>query len=106
MKTGKLKEKNEKQKSLYLPSQEHDACGIGFVAHLKNEKSHAVVADAVTMLENMEHRGGCGCEPNTGDGAGILIQLPHEFFKDECSSSGIELPEYGSYGAGLIFFPA
>lgn len=92
-------------KNLYLPELEHDACGIGFVAHLKGKKSHNVVKDALTMLQNMEHRGGCGCEPNTGDGAGILIQTPHSFFKAECTRLGIDLPEFGEYGVGMIFFP-
>ena len=85
---------------------EHDACGIGFVANLKGKKSHQIVQDAITMLMNMEHRGGCGCEPETGDGAGILIQNPHDFLKEECSKLGFELPEYGTYGVGMIFFPA
>lgn len=94
-----------KNKSLYHPSFEHDSCGIGFVAHLKGNKSHEVIEDALTMLENMEHRGACGYEPETGDGAGILLQLPHQFLKEECKKSGIQLPEYGEYGAGMIFFP-
>jgi hypothetical protein len=68
-------------KGLYLPEMEHDACGIGFVAHLKGEKSHRIIKDALTMLENMEHRGACGCEENTGDGAGILLQIPHDYYK-------------------------
>ncbi|CAN5400474.1 glutamate synthase large subunit [soil metagenome] len=92
-------------KDLYLPELEHDACGIGFVAHLKGNKSHKVIKDAIIMLQNMEHRGGCGCEPNTGDGAGILIQTPHKFFAQECKSLGFELPAYGEYGVGMIFFP-
>ena len=91
---------------MYVPSMEHDACGIGFVANLKGRKSHETVEDAITMLMNMEHRGGCGCEPETGDGAGILIQNPHEFLKEECSKLGFEIPEYGFYGLGMIFFPA
>ena len=91
---------------MYVPSMEHDACGIGFVANLKGKKSHQIVQDAITMLMNMEHRGGCGCEPETGDGAGILIQNPHDFLKEECSKLGFELPEYGTYGVGMIFFPA
>ncbi len=70
---------------LYNPAFEHDACGIGFVANIKGNKSHQNVLDALTILENMEHRGACGCENNTGDGAGIMIQLPHEFFFEECS---------------------
>ncbi len=90
---------------LYHPSFEHDACGIGFVANIKGHKSHQHIADALTVLENMEHRGACGCENNTGDGAGIMIQLPHEFFFDECSKLGTHLPAYGRYGTGMLFFP-
>ncbi|HEV8283401.1 MAG TPA: glutamate synthase large subunit [Chitinophagaceae bacterium] len=90
---------------LYHPSFEHDSCGIGFVANIKGHKSHQHVADALTILENMEHRGACGCEANTGDGAGILIQIPHEFFFDESIRLGFHLPSYGKYGVGTIFFP-
>ncbi|WP_026463221.1 glutamate synthase large subunit [Adhaeribacter aquaticus] len=90
---------------LYHPSFEHDSCGIGFVAHLKGRKSHDIVEEALHMLARMEHRGACGCETNTGDGAGILIQVPHEFFVDECLKLGIKLPAYGQYGVGLVFFP-
>lgn len=90
---------------LYDPRFEHDACGIGFVASIKGYKSHQHISDALTVLENMEHRGACGCENNTGDGAGILIQVPHEFFFDECLRCGIQLPAYGKYGVGTIFFP-
>ncbi len=90
---------------LYNPEFEHDACGIGFVANIKGHKSHQHIADALTVLENMEHRGACGCENNTGDGAGILFQIPHEFFFDECIKLGIHLPSYGKYGVGMIFFP-
>ncbi|MDB5231226.1 MAG: gltB [Chitinophagaceae bacterium] len=90
---------------LYDPSFEHDACGIGFVANIKGNKSHAVISDALTILENMEHRGACGCENNTGDGAGITIQTPHEFFFDECSKLGVHLPPFGKYGVGVLFFP-
>ena len=92
-------------KSLYLPEMERDSCGIGFVANLKGVKSNEVVQDALIMLQNMEHRGACGCEPDTGDGAGILIQTPHDFFADECRKLGIDLPDYGQYGAGMVFFP-
>jgi len=84
---------------------EYDACGIGFVAHLKGNKTHKVVDDAITMLENMQHRGGTGYEPNTGDGAGILLQVPHEFCAEECKRLGLTLPDFGGYGTGLIFFP-
>ncbi|MFT3981584.1 MAG: glutamate synthase large subunit [Ferruginibacter sp.] len=90
---------------LYHPSFEHDACGIGFVAHIQGNKSHEYISDALTILENMEHRGACGCENNTGDGAGIMIQIPHEFFINECLFLGIDLPAFGKYAAGMIFFP-
>jgi glutamate synthase (NADPH/NADH) large chain len=90
---------------LYDPSFEHDACGIGFVANIKGNKSHQHIADALTVLENMEHRGACGCEVNTGDGAGIMLQVPHEFFFDECLKSGVQLPAFGKYGVGVVFFP-
>jgi glutamate synthase (NADPH/NADH) large chain len=90
---------------LYSPEFEHDACGIGFVANIKNNKSHQIVSDALTVLENMEHRGACGCEDNTGDGAGITIQIPHEFFFDECLKTGVHLPSFGNYAVGMIFFP-
>ena len=90
---------------MYNPEFEHDACGIGFVANIKGHKSHQHISDALTVLENMEHRGACGCEANTGDGAGILFQIPHEFFFDECVKQGIHLPDSGRYGVGMIFFP-
>lgn len=90
---------------LYSSSFEHDACGIGFVANIKGNKSHQIVGDALTVLENMEHRGACGCEANTGDGAGIMIQIPHEFFFDECIKLGVHLPSFGRYGVGVMFFP-
>jgi glutamate synthase (NADPH/NADH) large chain len=90
---------------LYDPSFEHDACGIGFVANIKGNKSHQHITDALTVLENMEHRGACGCEVNTGDGAGIMLQVPHEFFFDECLKLGVHLPAYGKYGVGVVFFP-
>ncbi|HXL56330.1 MAG TPA: hypothetical protein VN958_08745, partial [Chitinophagaceae bacterium] len=90
---------------LYDPSFEHDACGIGFVANIKGNKSHRIISDALTVLENMEHRGACGCENNTGDGAGIMVQTPHEFFFEECIKLGVHLPPFGKYGVGVIFFP-
>src|ERR1043165_9947184 len=92
-------------KGLYSPDFEHDSCGIGFVANIKSNKSHQSSSDALTILENMEHRGACGCENNTGDGAGIMIQTPHEFFFDECIKLGVHLPAFGRYGVGVIFFP-
>ena len=90
---------------LYRAEFEHDACGVGFVANIKGNKSHQIVSDALTLLENMEHRGACGCENNTGDGAGIMIQVPHEFFFAECVKLGVHLPAFGRYGVGVIFFP-
>lgn len=95
----------QRMAGLYDPSFEHDACGIGFVANIKGNKSHKIISDALTVLENMEHRGACGCENNSGDGAGIMIQTPHEFFFDECSKLGVHLPPFGKYGVGVIFFP-
>lgn len=96
---------NENNQGLYHPSFEHDSCGVGFIANIKSRKSHQLVMDAITMLECMSHRGACGCEANTGDGAGILIQIPHEFFTNECNKLGIKLPPYGQYAVGLVFFP-
>lgn len=90
---------------LYRPEFEHDACGTGFTAHIKGRKSHQIIRDALTMLESMEHRGACGSERTTGDGAGILIQMPHEFLYAECLKLGIKLPETGKYGVGMVFFP-
>jgi len=95
----------DRHEGLYDPSFERDACGIGFVANIKGNKSHQIISDALTVLENMEHRGACGCENNTGDGAGIMIQTPHEFFFDECIKLGVHLPAFGKYGVGVIFFP-
>ena len=90
---------------LYRSIFERDACGIGFVANIKSNKNNKIVSDALTILENMEHRGACGCESNTGDGAGIQIQVPHEFFFEECLKMGIHLPPFGKYAVGVIFFP-
>lgn len=97
---------NVKQtEGLYCADFERDACGVGFVANIKGHKSHAQVQDALTMLENMEHRGACGCDPESGDGAGIMIQLPHEFLWEECIALGIQLSEPGYYGVGMAFLP-
>ncbi|BDD07690.1 glutamate synthase [Fulvitalea axinellae] len=98
--------REELTRSLYTPSLEHDACGIGFVANLKNRPSSRTITDALLMLTNMEHRGGCGCDPQSGDGAGILFQLPYTFFESYAKGAGFELPEPGKYGAGMIFFPS
>mgnify|MGYP001942803188 CR=1 FL=1 len=98
-------ENKGKEQGLYVPQLEKDSCGIGLIANLDGRKTHKTVEDALSMLTNMEHRGACGCEPNTGDGAGILIQLPHNFFKHKAKELGFELPEFGKYGVGVVFFP-
>src|SRR6266568_9223262 len=76
---------------LYDPANEHDACGMGFVANIKGVQSHDIVLKGIEVLRNLEHRGACGCDPETGDGAGVLIQLPHEFFARECAALGMQL---------------
>lgn len=95
----------EKGNTLYTPELEHDACGVGLIANIKNQPSHKVVSNALGMLESMEHRGGQGAEPETGDGAGIMIQIPYSFFEKEAIRLGYQLPEQGHYGLGVIFFP-
>src|SRR5690606_7728959 len=94
------------KQGLYDPAYEKDACGVGFIAHLKGDRSHAIVADALEMLARMDHRGACGCEANTGDGAGILTKVPHELFARLAPAQlGRDLPEEGRYGVGMIFMP-
>jgi glutamate synthase (NADPH) large chain len=90
------------RQGLYDPSLEHDACGVGFVVHMKGHRSHEIVGKALEVLINLEHRGACGCEANTGDGAGILIQTPDAFFRKVLPFT---LPAAGTYGAGLVFLP-
>jgi glutamate synthase (ferredoxin) len=92
----------EKQ-GLYDPQFEHDACGVGFVCQMKGKRSHEIVEQALTILVNLDHRGACGCEVNTGDGAGILIQVPHKFLRKVAGAKGIVLPEPGQYGVGMLF---
>ncbi|HTS18083.1 MAG TPA: glutamate synthase large subunit [Verrucomicrobiae bacterium] len=94
----------EKQ-GLYDPRFEHDSCGVGFVVNIKGRKSHDIVRQAITVLLNLSHRGACGCEANTGDGAGILMQVPHEFLKKECARERIALPSAGEYGIGMVYLP-
>ena len=93
------------KQGLYDPSFEHDACGIGFVANITGKKSNDILKKALTMLVNLDHRGGQGAETNTGDGAGILMQLPHDFLVKECSRLNIHLPPAGQYGVGMLFLP-
>ncbi len=92
------------KRSLYEPSTEHDACGVGFVADLNNITTHGVVEQGIEMLKNLDHRGARGAEPETGDGAGILVQIPHAFLLRECTSLGINLPGPGDYAVGQCFF--
>ncbi|MFZ0828079.1 MAG: glutamate synthase large subunit [Verrucomicrobiia bacterium] len=93
------------KQGLYDPQFEHDSCGIGFVVNMKGRKSHQLVADGLQILVNLDHRGAVGCEPNTGDGAGILIQTPHEFLVKATGKLGFKLPPFGDYGVGMMFLP-
>jgi glutamate synthase domain-containing protein 2/glutamate synthase domain-containing protein 1/glutamate synthase domain-containing protein 3 len=98
--------KNNRQpvkQGLYDPQFEHDACGVGFIANIKGKKSHEIVSQALEILVNLDHRGACGCEANTGDGAGILMQMPDSFLRAACAGLGIELPEPFDYGVGMVF---
>ncbi len=90
---------------LYSPETEHDSCGVGVVANIKGHKSHRIIEEGFEVLINLGHRGACGRDPETGDGAGILIQTPHEFFRRECRALGLELPLEGEYGVGMVFMP-
>jgi glutamate synthase (NADPH/NADH) large chain/glutamate synthase (ferredoxin) len=90
---------------LYDPSNEHDACGVGFVAHIKGKKSHAIVGQALKILENLDHRGAVGADALMGDGAGILIQLPDALYRAEMAKQGVNLPPMGEYGVGMVFLP-
>jgi glutamate synthase (NADPH) large chain len=94
-----------KAQGLYDPSFEHDSCGVGFVADIRGRPSHQIVEEGITILKNLEHRGAIGGDLKTGDGAGMLMQLPHVFFSKECKKAGIALPEAGAYGMGMVFFP-
>ena len=94
-----------KNHGLYDPSFEHEACGVGFVVNMKGGKSHKIVTDGVQILLNLAHRGACGCDPKTGDGAGILVQIPHQFFKAQEKILGFSLPEPGNYAVGMLFLP-
>jgi glutamate synthase domain-containing protein 2/glutamate synthase domain-containing protein 1/glutamate synthase domain-containing protein 3 len=90
---------------LYHPRNEHDACGVGLVASIRGEKSHEIIRKGLEVLINLTHRGAAGCDPETGDGAGILIQIPHAFFARECGELGMQLPEPGAYGVAMCFLP-
>ena len=90
---------------LYQSNQEHDACGVGFVAHIKGQKSHDIVAQALKILENLDHRGAVGADKLMGDGAGILIQLPDALYREDMARQGVTLPAFGEYGVGMVFLP-
>ncbi len=90
---------------LYDPAHEHDACGVGFVAHIKGKKSHTIVEQGLTVLRNLTHRGAVGWDPKLSDGAGILIQVPDKFFREEMARQGVKLPPAGQYGVGMVFLP-
>ncbi|CAB3795904.1 glutamate synthase-related protein [Pararobbsia alpina] len=90
---------------LYDPANEHDSCGVGFVAHIKGKKSHGIIEQGLKILENLDHRGAVGADPLMGDGAGILIQIPDAFYREEMARQGIALPPAGEYGVGMIFLP-
>ena len=90
---------------LYDPRNEHDSCGVGFIAHMKNEKSHSIVEKGLQILLNLTHRGAVGADPLMGDGAGMLVQIPHAFFAVEMAAAGVELPQAGHYGVGHVFMP-
>ena len=94
------------QQGLYDPANEHDACGVGFIAHIKGKQSHEIVTRGLQILKNLTHRGAVGADPLAGDGAGILLQMPDQFLREECAKQGITLPATGDYGVGMIFFPA
>ncbi len=93
------------KQGLYDPAFEHDACGVGFVVDMKGRKSHRIIEQALQILTNLDHRGAAGSEPNTGDGAGILMQVPHAFNREACAKARIPLPETDDYGTGIIFLP-
>lgn len=95
----------QRKQGLYDPKHEHDACGMGFVVNIKGKQSNKIINQALTVLHNLDHRGATGSESNTGDGAGILIQIPHKFLEHSCEGLGIELPEPGRYGVGMLFLP-
>src|SRR5262245_26558754 len=94
-----------RKQGLYDPQFEHDACGVGFVVNVNGQRSYDIIRKGLQILENLDHRGACGCDPLTGDGAGILMQVPHAFFAKECARLDIPLPAAGEYGVGLVFLP-
>ncbi len=98
-------QEESKNVGLYDPKNEHDACGLGFIANFKGKKSHKIIQDGIKILENLEHRGATGADPLVGDGAGMLTQIPHNFFDEECKKIGFNLPNHGQYSVGFFFTP-
>ena len=94
-----------RKQGLYDPEHEKDSCGIGFVVNIKGQKSHDIVRQGLQVLENLTHRGAQGCDPCTGDGAGILLKVPHEFLRRAAGDVGVKLPGAGEYGVGQVFLP-
>ncbi|MDE2756624.1 MAG: glutamate synthase subunit alpha, partial [Acidobacteriota bacterium] len=94
-----------KKQGLYDPRFERDSCGVGFVVNVDGTRSHLIVRQGLEVLSNLAHRGACGCDPETGDGAGALIQIPHEFLQRDCLALGLQLPPAGEYGVGMVFLP-
>jgi len=105
MQTSNYRHRLPDPQGLYHPHNEHDACGMGLVASIRGEKSHDIIRKGIEVLINLTHRGAAGCDPETGDGAGILIQIPHVFFARECGELGIQLPGPGAYGVAMVFLP-
>jgi glutamate synthase (NADPH/NADH) large chain len=93
------------EQGLYDPANEHDACGVGFIAHIKGNKTHEIVLQGLEILKNLDHRGAVGADPLQGDGAGILIQIPDTLFREEMAKQGVTLPPAGDYGVGMVFLP-
>ncbi len=93
------------KQGLYDPANEHDNCGVGFICHIKNKQSHSIIQKGLEILINLDHRGAVGADPLAGDGAGIIIQIPHKLFKEDCAKAGFDLPEPGEYAVGQVFLP-
>ncbi|MBT6271269.1 MAG: hypothetical protein HOI93_03480, partial [Rhodobacteraceae bacterium] len=103
--TNNFYQRLESSSGLYEPRNEHDACGLGFIANIKGVKSHKIIEDGIQILENLEHRGATGADPLMGDGAGILVQIPHHFMTEECAELGFKLPKALGYSLGYFFMP-
>ena len=93
------------KQGMYDPAFEHDACGVGFVVDVQGRKSNEIIQKSLKVLLSLEHRGACGCEANTGDGAGVLLQISHNFFVGQCQDLERDLPPCGEYGVGMVFLP-